>query len=293
MAATRLAQPDLPGGDLDRPFGRGRPLRQQRCAARQHAHRDRPQRRALPLHEMGGRQSRQLPGVPARHGHHAHDQPRAPDARRRVRDDRRRALGPARHAARHRQPYADDQRGGRAGLGRGRPRGRGRHVRAAPGAAAARGRGRPADRQAAPWSARHRRGADRDRTVAPDGRGRQVRRVLRPRRRGAERGRARCRRQHGAGVRRHDRLLPARRAGPRLSARDRPRPWPAAVDRGLCAAAGPLARAGPDPGLRQHPRARPRQGRAVAGRPEAAAGPAAPGTWPRPRSAGPRTSRTT
>ena len=100
-------------------------------------------------------------------------------------------------------------------------------------------------------------------------------------------------RQHGAGVRRHDRLLPARRAGPRLSARDRPRPRPAAGDRGLRPPAGLLARAGPDAGLRQHARARSRQGRAVAGGPEAAAGPAAPGAWPRPRSAGRRTSRTT
>ena len=77
------------------------------------------------------------------------------------------------------------------------------------------------------------------------------------------------------------------------SARDRARPGPAAGDRGLRPAAGLLARAGPDPGLRRHPRARSRQGRAVAGGPEAAAGPAAPGAWPRPRSGGRRTSRTT
>ena len=48
-----LAEPDLPGCHLDRPFGRRRPLRHQRCACRQHADRGRPQCRALPVHEVG------------------------------------------------------------------------------------------------------------------------------------------------------------------------------------------------------------------------------------------------
>ena len=54
----------------------------------------------------------------------------------------------------------------------------------------------------------------------------------------AGRRRARCHRQHGAGIWRHDRLLPARRQGPRLSARNRSRPRSTAGDRGLCPTAG-------------------------------------------------------
>ena len=61
----------------------------------------------------------------------------------------------------------------------------------------------PADRRAARGRHRHRPGADRHPDAAQEGRGREVRRVLRPRPRRHEPGRPRHHRQHGARVRRH------------------------------------------------------------------------------------------
>ena len=71
-----------------------------------------------------------------------------------------------------------------------------------------------ADRPAAGRRHRHRPGADRHPDAAQEGRGRQVRRVLRP---GPRRPDARGpgdHRQHGAGIRRDLRLLPGRRRRP-------------------------------------------------------------------------------
>ena len=95
--------------------------------------------------------------------------------------DRRRDRGATRHPGRHRQPHHHDQRPGRAGLGRGRHRGRGGDARPAAVHADAGGGRLQADRRAARRRDRHRPGADRDRDAAEEGRGRQVRRVLRRR----------------------------------------------------------------------------------------------------------------
>ena len=66
-----------------------------------------------------------------------------------TRAERRPCLGDARHADRHRQPHADDQRHRRARLGRRRARGRERHVRHAGDAAHSRRHRRASDRPAA------------------------------------------------------------------------------------------------------------------------------------------------
>ena len=68
-----------------------------------------------------------------------------------------------------------------------------------------------ADRQAARRRHGHRPGADRHADAAQEGRGRQVRRVLRRRPRRPAARRPRHHRQHGAGIRRDLRLLPGRR----------------------------------------------------------------------------------
>jgi hypothetical protein len=103
------------------------------------------------------------------------------------------------------------QRPGRARLGRRRHRGRGRDARPAQSDADPRSRRLQAHRQAARRRHRHRPGAHRHADAAQEGRGRQVRRVLRPRPRPPAAGRPRHHRQHGAGIRRHLRLLPGRR----------------------------------------------------------------------------------
>ena len=71
--------------------------------------------------------------------------------------------------------------------------------------------------QAARGHHRHRPRAHRHADAAQEGRGRQVRRVLRPRPRRPAARRPRHHRQHGARVRRHLRLLPDRPEDPRLS----------------------------------------------------------------------------
>ena len=75
-----------------------------------------------------------------------------------------------------------------------------------------------ADRPAARRLHRHRPGADRHRDAAQEGRGREVRRVLRRRPRQPAARRPRHHRQHGAGVRRHLRHLPGRRRDAALPA---------------------------------------------------------------------------
>ena len=111
----------------------------------------------------------------------------------------------------------------RAGLGRGRHRGRGRHAGPAGLDGDPRGRGLQADRRLARGYDRNRPRADGHPDAAQEGCRRQVRRVLRARRRQAAARRPGDHRQHGAGVWRHLRLLPDRRCDARLYAPHRPR----------------------------------------------------------------------
>ncbi len=74
----------------------------------------------------------------------------------------------------------------------------------------------------------------RRRDAAREGRGRQVRRILRRRPGPPAAGRPRHHRQHGAGIRRDLRLLPDRRRNAALSAPDGPRRGPHRAGRGLC-----------------------------------------------------------
>ena len=132
-----------------------------------------------------------------------------------------------------------------------------------------------ADRQAARGRHGHRPGAHRHADAAQEGRGQQVRRVLRrgPRRPAARQ--PRHHRQHGAGVRCDLRLLPGRRRHDGLPQDHQPRPGRQAR-RGLCQEAGPVALqevARAD--LHRHAASRPRRGRAEPGRTEAPAGPRA------------------
>ena len=94
-----------------------------------------------------------------------------------------------------------------------------------------RSRGLQADRQAARRRHRDRPRAHRHADAAQEGRGRQVRRVLRRRPRRHAAGRPRHHRQHGAGIRRHLRLLPGRRDHARLSQDDQPRRTPPSSSR--------------------------------------------------------------
>ena len=97
----------------------------------------------------------------------------------------RRAQRLSRHAGRHRLAHHHDQRPRRARLGRGRHRGGGGHARPAGHHADSAGHRLAAHREAAARGHRHRPGAHRHGDAAQEGRGRQVRRVLRrrPRRR--------------------------------------------------------------------------------------------------------------
>ena len=98
-----------------------------------------------------------------------------------------------------------------------------------------------------------------------EGRGRQVRRVLRRRPRPPAAGRPRDHRQHGARIRRDLRLLPDRRRDPGLPALHRPRRrasrWSRPTPRRR--ACGATSRR-PRPGLHRHAGARPGRRRAVA-----------------------------
>ena len=134
------------------------------------------------------------------------------------------------------------------------------------------------DRHEAHRQAQGRRHRDRPRAhrhadAAQARRGRQVRRVLRPRpRQHVDRG-SRDARQHVAGIRRHLRLQPDRRRDHRLSARHRPLGRAHRAGRRLCQGAGHVPHqvdAGSD--LHRRAQARAVAGRAVAGGTEAPAG---------------------
>ena len=87
---------------------------------------------------------------------------------------------------------------------------------------------------------RHRPGADRDPDAPEEGRGRQVRRVLRPRPARARPGRPRHHRQHGARVWRHDGFFPVDAETLRYLRADRPRRRPCRAGRALLQGAGPV-----------------------------------------------------
>ncbi len=200
-------QPADPGRARDRPLGAGRRVR---VAARDRAQRRarvRAEPRALRLPPLGPGRVRQLPRRAAEHRDRPPGQPRVPRARRR--GARRRRL--PRHARRHRLAHDDGQRPRRARLGRRRDRGRGRDARRGAVDARAAGRRLPAHGRAARGRDGDRPRAHGDRDPAQDRRGREVRRVLRARRRLARPRRPRDAREHEPRVRRDVRLLPRRR----------------------------------------------------------------------------------
>ena len=204
-------QPARPGRDGHRPLGHRRRLRHPRGLRAQRRDRVRAQPRALPVPALGPGRLRRLQGRPARHRHRAPGQHRAPGPRGLHPRGRRRADGVPRHLRRHRLPHHDGQRHRRGRLGRRRHRGRGGHARPA-GVDADPARGRlQAQRRPARGRHRHRPRAHDHRDAAQARRGRQVRRVLRPRRLGAAAGQPRHDRQHEPGVRLHHRGLPDRR----------------------------------------------------------------------------------
>ncbi len=101
---------------------------------------------------------------------------------------------------------------------------------------------------------RHRSGADGDPDAAGQGRGRQVRRILRRRPRASDAGRSGHHRQHGAGVRRHLRVLPGEPGDHRLSHLLRARPRPRRAGGSLRQGARVVARARhAGSGIHRHP----------------------------------------
>ena len=113
------------------------------------------------------------------------------------------------------------------------------------------------------------------RDAAPARRGRQVRRVLRRRRRRGAAGQPRHDRQHEPGVRLDGGHLPDRRRHARLPAAHRPLRAADRAGRGVRQGAGHVARPGARAGVLGVPRARRLHGGAVARRAEAPAGPRA------------------
>ena len=142
----------------------------------------RAQRRALPVPEVGPARLLELLRRAARHRHLPPGQPGVPVADRveppnGSRADRIRLPG---HAGRHRLAHHHGQRPGRARLGGRRHRGGGGHAGPADLDADPRGHRLQDDRAPARGRHRDRPRAHRDADAAQEGRGRQVRRVLRP-----------------------------------------------------------------------------------------------------------------
>ena len=173
-------------------------------------------------------------------------------------------------AGRHRLAHHHGQRPCRARLGRRRHRGGSRDARPAAVDAAA-GSGRlQAQGPDEGRRHRHRSGADGDADAAQAGRGRKIRRVLRPRPRLSLGRRQGDHRQHGAGIRRHLRLLPGRCRDHRLSQDLGPQGRPRRAGRRLCQGAGPVPhRQVARSGVHRNADARSRRRGAVDGRTEA------------------------
>ena len=266
-------EPAAADGTGHRPLGAGRSLRHARRVQPEHRSRVLAQQGALHVPALGPERVRQLPRRAARDGHRAPGEPRVPRARRLQRAAGRRGVGVPRHGRRHRLAHDDGERPRRGGLGRGRHRGRGRDARPADLDADSAGARLPARRLAAGRHDGDRPRADRDRAAAQARRGRQVRRVLRGRPREPDARRSRDALEHVPGVRRDGRDLPDRRDDHRLPAPVGPGRGERGAGRGLREGAGAVRRRRRARGaLQRGHRTRPRDGRAVAGRAEAAAG---------------------
>ena len=233
----REDQPARAGRPRHRPLGHGRPVRDVAGVRREREARVRAQPRALRLPPLGAERLPELPRRPAGHRHLPPGEPRVPRERRLPGEGKTRL---PRHARRHRLAHHDDQRARRPRLGRRRHRGRGRAARPAAVDAHPRGGRLQARRDAAAGRDRDRPRPHRHADAPQEGRRREVRRVLRPRRRGARAARPRDDREHGARVRRDDRLLPGRRRDARLPALHRPPGEGRRARRGLLQGAGPL-----------------------------------------------------
>ena len=235
----------------------------------------RAQSGALRLPALGPDRVRQLPRRSARHRHLPSGQRRisGPDRLDRHRSGDRQDHRLSRHPRRHRQPHHHGQRLGRAGLGRRRHRGRGGHAGPADLHADPGSRRLQAGRQAEGRRHRDRPRADRHPDAAQARRGRQVRRVLRPRPRGPAAGRPRDDRQHGPGIRRHLRHLPDRRRDHQVPDLHRPRSRAGGAGRSLRQGAGHVGRAGlARAGLHRRAGTGPLDRRTRSCRPEAPAG---------------------
>ncbi len=262
-------QPADPGRARDRPLRAGGRLRQARGLCAQRRARVRAQPRALRLPPLGPGSVPRLQGGAARDGDRAPGQPRVPRARDRG-AGRSRVPG---HARRHGLAHDDGERARRARLGRRRDRGRGGDARRAALDARPQGRRLQADGEGAGGRDCDRPRPDRHRDPAPGRRGREVRRVLRARAGLAAARRPRHDREHVARVRRHVRLLPRRRADPRLSPADGPKPRADRAGGGLLQGEHALARPERRADVLAGARARPLDRRAVARRPASPAGP--------------------
>ncbi len=227
---------------------------------------------------MGIEGARQFPGRAAGHRHLPPGEPRIHRSGGVVVGDHRRGgwWGDdrlSRYAGGHGQPHHDDQRAGRARLGRRRDRGGGGDAGPAGLDADPRGGRLQADGRAQRGDHRDRSGADRHADAARQGRRRPVRGVLRSRARPHDARRPRDDRQHGARIWRDLRLLPDRRQDARLHAADRALGGRDRADRGLCQGAGPVApRRRGRPRVHRHAGARHGQRGALARRPQAPAG---------------------
>ncbi len=255
-----------------RPFRAGRLLRLGRRLQEERRDRVRAQQGALRVPALGRRRLQQLPGGAAGHRHLPPGQPRVPRPIGVDQAGRQGRAGLSRHLRRHRQPHHHGQRAGRTGLGRGRHRGRGRHARPTRRHGHPRGDRLRIQGQAQGGRDRHRSGAHLHADAEEARRGREIRRVLRRRARSSLGRGPRHHRQYGAGIRRHLRLLPRRRRHHQVSQGHRQKPGARRSRRGLLQGSGALARARRQARLHRHAGARPFDRRAVAGRPEAAAG---------------------
>ena len=263
-------QPARAGGARDRPLDPGGRVRRAARLPAQRRVRVRAQQGALRVPALGPDGVRQLQGGAAQHGDLPPGEPRVPRASGGV----ARRPGVPGHARRDRLAHHDGERPRRARLGRRRHRGRGRDARPAGVDAGSAGGRIQAHRRAAGGRHRHGPRAHRDRDAARARRREQVRGVLRQRPAEPAAGRPRDDREHVAGDGRHLRDLPGRRGDAPLPRVLGPSAGAHRAGGGVLPRAGHLPRRGLRGGhLLRHARARPRRRGALAGRPEAPAGP--------------------